>query len=180
MRKIRFLFIIAAVFGLTSCTSTLRVTSTEKFNENLDAVRTSLSQQGYEYSGVSSDKTTNWSVSSTAAYNVHVKDEVINSVYTFTNNEGDKVDVMLRTRERYSKYCDCNFYGSVELTGCKTSKSTEYNKLCGDFSTITQKLGNMEQDKDVKVFSDRKTYWLGTFVGFGILTTLVFFLFPTL
>ncbi len=157
MKKIIFILLISAAFGLTSCTSTLHVTSVEKFNENFDAVKTALSQQGYEYSRVDSDRKKNVDVKSSSNATVITEDEIVNSVYTFSNAEGDELNIMLKTRERYSKYCDCNFYGSVELTGCKTSKTADYKKLCGDYSVVKLKLANMEQDKDVKVYNSRKT-----------------------
>ncbi len=160
---------IAAIAGLTSCTSTINVVSSEKYDKGFETVKTNLSEQGYRLSGHKGEDKMQTDGKAGA-------DIFHRYTYTFSNPERESVEIVLKTKPNSSKYCDCNYYTTTELLGCKTSKSTDYEKICGDSSTIKQTFGKMEKDKKVKIFDAKKTYLLGVSIFTAAFGTLLYFL----
>ncbi|MBO5963018.1 MAG: hypothetical protein J6P97_00895, partial [Bacteroidales bacterium] len=69
-------------------------------------------------------------------------------------------EIMLKYRGRYSSYSDMNYMETVELLGCKTSKASDYDKICGYNSSVKPYLSNMYKDTNVEVYDENKTYLL--------------------
>ncbi len=158
MKKTALLIMITAVFGLTSCTTTLNVTSIERFNEDLNTVKSDFNNQGYVLAGVENENKTEVT-SGTGSFwkrwwdgTLMYVDQYVDYTYTFSNSEGNDVEILLRCRQDSSMLCDCNYYKTVELLGCKTSKREDYEKMCGENSMVNLKLGKMEQDKRIKIY----------------------------
>ncbi len=83
------------------------------------------------------------------------------TTYNFANSEGDNAEIILKCRERYSEHSDCNYYETVSLIGCNTSKSADYQKICGSYAPVQRTVGNMQKDIDVDVYDSGKTNALG-------------------
>lgn len=163
----RTYLLLILLWMLTSCTSTLTVTSIEQYNESIQMVSKDFSNAGYELSGHKNERSSNTivtgvSYSTHTGYGTAMDNDVFNyETYTFSNTNGDIAEISLKYRERYSEYSEKNYLETVELLGCSASKSSDYNKICGSASRTKQLLGNMQRDIDVSVYDKGKTEMLG-------------------
>lgn len=162
MKKIFLALIIAMT--LASCTSTINVTSFKEYNENIERVKTDLYCKGYNLSGHYQESSSNTvvtdvSYSTQTGYGTAMdNDHYTYDTYTFSNANGDVAEFSVKYRGRYSSYSDVNYMQTVELLGCKTSKASDYNKICGSNSYIRPLIGNMKKDIDVQVYDNDKTW----------------------
>ena len=172
MKKL-FLLIIGFL-TLTSCTSTLSVTSIDEYDRSIRMVKEDLSSKGYELSGHNRETSNNTVVTGTsyskyAGYGTQMANDFFTyDNYSFANTQGDIVEVSLKIREKYSSYSDKNYLETVELLGCKTSKSSDSDKICGSKSVIKPTLGQMNKDIDVQKYDDAKTYLLCLGLACGV------------
>lgn len=174
MKKI-FMLAIGLVL-LTSCTSVLQVTSYDEYERSLQKVKADLSSNGYELSG-NKKETSNTAVVTATSYTEQggygtkmENDFSTQDSYTFTNSQGDVLEINLKLRERYSRRSDKDFLETVELLGCKTSKASDYEKLCGNSSVIKPTLGQMNRDIEVEVYDKDATLALS--IGIVLLGSL--------
>ena len=157
-----FLILMAAV-AITSCTTTYNVTSFKEYNENIEMVKSDLAGKGYNLSGHNRESSSNTVVTATsysvqAGYGTEMANDYYTyDTYSFSNANGDVAEIMLKYRGRYSSYSDMNYMSTVELLGCKTSKTSDYDKICGDNSAVKPLLRNMYKDAYVEVYDDEKT-----------------------
>ena len=162
MKKIFLALIIAMT--LASCTSTINVTSFKEYDENINKVKSDLYGKGYELSGHNQESSSNTvvtgvSYSTQTGYGTAMdNDHYTYDTYTFSNANGDVAEFSVKYRGRYSSYSDVNYMQTVELLGCKTSKASDYNKICGSNSSIRPLIGNMKKDIDVQVYDNDKTW----------------------
>lgn len=177
----RLFMLVIGLVTLTSCTSTLRVTSYEEYGRSIRKVQEDLASKGYELSG-HNEETSNSTVVTGTSYSQYsgygtkmANDFFTHDNYSFSNSQGDVVEISLKVRERYSSYSDMNYLETVELLGCKTSKSSDYDKICGSKSVVKPTLGQVKKDIDVQVFSEAKSYWLvgGIIIGLICLSPLL-------
>lgn len=164
MKKLSLLLIITLT--LTSCTSTINVTSFGQYNRNIETVKSDLVGKGYTLSGHNQESSSNTVVTG-VSYSTYTgygtamdNDHYTYDTYTFSNANGDFAEISLKYRGRYSSYSDMNYMQTVELLGCKTSKSSDYNKICGYDSAVKPYLSNMYKDANVEVYDENKTYLL--------------------
>lgn len=177
-----FLVFMAAV-AITSCTTTEKFTSFEEYNKNIEMVKSDLADKGYYLSGHNQESSSNTVVTGTsystqAGYGTAMaNDHYTYDTYSFSNANGDVAEIMLKYRGRYSSSSDMNYMETVELLGCKTSKASDYDKICGYNSATKPYLGNMYKDADVKVLDGNKTlilYYSILFGGIGIMYLVLF------
>ncbi|MBQ2386874.1 MAG: hypothetical protein II300_06305 [Bacteroidales bacterium] len=161
MKKVFLLLIITLT--LASCTSTMNVTSFEQYNRNIEIVKSDLAGKGYTLSGHNQESSSNTVVTG-VSYSTYTgygtamdNDHYTYDTYTFSNANGDFAEISLKYRGRYSSYSDMNYMQTVELLGCKTSKSSDYNKICGYDSAVKPYLSNMYKDANVEVYDESKT-----------------------
>lgn len=172
MKKLYLLII--GIITLTSCTSTSRVTSHDEYDRSIRMVQEDLSSKGYELSGHNEETSNNTVVTGTsyskyAGYGTKMSNDFFTrDNYSFSNSQGDVVEISLKVRERYSSNSDINYLETVELLGCKTSKASDYDKICGSKSVVEPTLGQMNKDIDVQVFDAPKTYLLIIGLSCGI------------
>lgn len=164
MKKLSLLLIISLT--IASCTSTMNVTSFEQYNRNIESVKSDLASKGYTLSGQNQESSSNTVVTG-VSYSTYTgygtamdNDHYTYDTYTFSNTNGDFAEISLKYRGRYSSYSDMNYMQTVELLGCKTSKSSDYNKICGYDSAVKPYLSNMYKDANVEVYDENKTYLL--------------------
>jgi hypothetical protein len=175
-----FLVLIVAV-AITSCTSTKTVTSYSKYNECIQTVKDDLAGKGYTLSGHEQESSSNTVVTGTsysqyAGYGTKMEnDHFTYDTYTFSNSNGDKAEISLKYRERYSQYSDANYMETVELLGCKTSNASDYDKICGYNSAVKPYLANMYKDINVQVYDENKTYVLYAIILLGGLCAMPLF-----
>ncbi len=166
MKKIMFLSIALAGVALTSCTSSIPVTSVSEYNSNIQAMKSGLSEHGYYLSGIKNENGNNPYVAATSystqtGYGTKMENDYYTiTTYNFANSEGDNAEILLKYRARYSSYSDCNYYETVSLIGCNTSKSADYQKICGSYAPVQRNVGNMQKDIDVDVYDEGKSYSL--------------------
>lgn len=164
MKKVVLLAIITLVFA--SCTSTINVTSFGQYNRNIETVKSDLAGKGYSLSGHQQESASNTvvtgvSYSTKTGYGTAMaNDHYTYDTYSFSNSNGDVAEIMLKYRGRYSSYSDMNYMETVELLGCKTSKASDYDKICGYNSSVKPYLSNMYKDTNVEVYDENKTYLL--------------------
>ena len=164
MKELTLLVIMA--FSLTACTSVRNVTSFKEYNRSMQVVASDLSARGYELSGHKEESASNTvvtavSYSTQAGFGTAMdNDHFTYDTYTFSNANGDVAEISLKYRGRYSKYSDMNYMETVDLLGCKTSKASDYNNICGSYSTVKSLLSDMNKDANVKIYSENKTLTL--------------------
>ncbi len=122
MKKVGFLILIAAVFGLTSCTKTLYFTSIGQYNETLSEVEASLAQEGYELAGSENEDRKEQAYMGTSTSRVGNRvstkpvvftDNYTDHTYTFANSECQEIEMYILCIEAYDKLRDCNYISSV-------------------------------------------------------------------
>lgn len=164
MKRIVFTVILLAAVVFTGCTSTQYVISVDNYTNRIQNVKNNLSAQEYELSGHQKENSSNTvvtgvSYSTTAGYGTAMdNDHFTYDHYTFSNRNGDKVEINLKYRIRYSEYSDINYMQSVELLGCETSNANDYNRICGSNSVVNGNLRNIPADIDVEVYEEDKSY----------------------
>ncbi|MEE0961876.1 MAG: hypothetical protein U0L54_04945 [Bacteroidales bacterium] len=152
-----FLVLIAAV-AITSCTTTEKVISFEEYNKNIEMVKSDLSDKGYGLSGhnretLSNAVVTGTSFSTKSGYGTEMANDYYTyDTYSFSNEKGDIAEISLKYRTGYADYSKTNYLATVELLGCKTSKASDYDKICGDNSSVKPLLSDVKRDLDVKVY----------------------------
>ena len=152
-----FLVLIAAV-AITSCTTTYNVTSFEEYNKNIEMVKSDLAGKGYNLSGhnretLSNAVVTGTSFSTKSGYGTEMANDYYTyDTYSFSNEKGDIAEISLKYRTGYADYSKTNYLATVELLGCKTSKASDYEKICGDNSSVKPLLSDVKRDLDVKVY----------------------------
>ena len=157
-----FLVLIAAV-AITSCTTTEKVISFEEYNKNIEMVKSDLSDKGYGLSGhnretLSNAVVTGTSFSTKSGYGTEMANDYYTyDTYSFSNEKGDIAEISLKYRTGYADYSKTNYLATVELLGCKTSKASDYEKICGDNSSVKPLLSDVKRDLDVKVYDNGAT-----------------------
>ena len=157
-----FLILMAAV-AITSCTTTYNVTSFEEYNKNIEMVKSDLSDKGYGLSGhnretLSNAVVTGTSFSTKSGYGTEMANDYYTyDTYSFSNEKGDIAEISLKYRTGYADYSKTNYLATVELLGCKTSKASDYEKICGDNSSVKPLLSDVKRDLDVKVYDNGAT-----------------------
>lgn len=175
MKKTTFVLLIAAAFGLTSCTTTTKVIGIQDLDKSIQEMTSLLSAQGYNPSG-------SWIEESNALYVEavsHTKqsgfgtamgnDYANLNTYTFANSNGDKAEILLKLRQRYDDYNNLWYYETIDLLGCKTSKAEDYQKICGQNSIVQSYLPNVPKNTEVKVCDRGKA--VGNILIIILLTT---------
>jgi hypothetical protein len=161
------------VLTLASCTSTISVTSFDMYNKNIQMVKSDLADKGYNLSGHNQETLSNAvvaDISGTAMRN----DYYTYDSYSFSNSNGDVAEIMLKYRSRYSSHSDINYMQTIELLGCKTSKASDYDKICESNSAVKALSNNMDKDINIKVYDETKTYLLSLALVFSPLLLLLF------
>lgn len=157
-----FLVLIAAV-AITSCTTTEKVISFEEYNKNIEMVKSDLSDKGYGLSGhnretLSNAVVTGTSFSTKSGYGTEMANDYYTyDTYSFSNEKGDIAEISLKYRTGYADYSKTNYLATVELLGCKTSKASDYDKICGDNSSVKPLLSDVKRDLDVKFYDNEAT-----------------------
>lgn len=157
-----FLVLIAAV-AITSCTTTEKVISFEEYNKNIEMVKSDLSDKGYGLSGhnretLSNAVVTGTSFSTKSGYGTEMANDYYTyDTYSFSNEKGDIAEISLKYRTGYADYSKTNYLATVELLGCKTSKASDYDKICGDNSSVKPLLSDVKRDLDVKFYDSGAT-----------------------
>ena len=179
----RLFLVFMATVAITSCTTTYNVTSFEEYNKNIETVKSDLAGKGYNLSGHNRESSSNTVVTGTA-YTTQAgfgtamgNDYYTYDTYSFSNANGDVAEIMLKYRDRYSSSLDMNYMSTVELLGCKTSKASDYDKICGDNSAVKPLLRNMYKDAYVKVYDGVKTWILIDSILLGGLIIMMFSLY---
>lgn len=158
-----FLVFIAAV-AITSCTTTEKFTSFEEYNKNIEMLKSDLSDKGYNLSGhnretLSNAVVTGTSFSTMSGYGTEMANDYYTyDTYSFSNEKGDIAEISLKYRTGYADYSEINYLATVELLGCKTSKVSDYEKICGDNSSVKPLLSDVKRDLDIKVY-DKELTW---------------------
>lgn len=157
-----FLILMAAV-AITSCTTTYNVTSFEEYNKNIEMVKSDLAGKGYNLSGhnretLSNAVVTGTSFSTKSGYGTEMANDYYTyDTYSFSNEKGDIAEISLKYRTGYADYSKTNYLATVELLGCKTSTASDYDKICGDNSSVKPLLSDVKRDLDVKVYDNGAT-----------------------
>lgn len=157
-----FLILMAAV-AITSCTTTYNVTSFDEYNKNIEMVKSDLSDKGYGLSGhnretLSNAVVTGTSFSTKSGYGTEMANDYYTyDTYSFSNEKGDIAEISLKYRTGYADYSKTNYLATVELLGCKTSKASDYDKICGDNSSVKPLLSDVKRDLDVKFYDNEAT-----------------------
>lgn len=157
-----FLILMAAV-AITSCTTTEKVISFEEYNKNIEMVKSDLSDKGYGLSGhnretLSNAVVTGTSFSTKSGYGTEMANDYYTyDTYSFSNEKGDIAEISLKYRTGYADYSKTNYLATVELLGCKTSKASDYDKICGDNSSVKPLLSDVKRDLDVKFYDNEAT-----------------------
>lgn len=152
-----------AAVAITSCTTTYNVTSFEEYNKNIEMVKSDLSDKGYGLSGhnretLSNAVVTGTSFSTKSGYGTEMANDYYTyDTYSFSNEKGDIAEISLKYRTGYADYSKTNYLATVELLGCKTSKASDYDKICGDNSSVKPLLSDVKRDLDVKVYDNGAT-----------------------
>lgn len=147
-----------AAVAITSCTTTYNVTSFEEYNKNIEMVKSDLAGKGYNLSGhnretLSNAVVTGTSFSTKSGYGTEMANDYYTyDTYSFSNEKGDIAEISLKYRTGYADYSKTNYLATVELLGCKTSKASDYDKICGDNSSVKPLLSDVKRDLDVKVY----------------------------
>lgn len=158
-----FLILMAAV-AITSCTTTYNVTSFEEYNKNIEMVKSDLAGKDYNLSGHNRETLSNAVVTGTsyttqAGFGTAMgNDYYTYDTYSFSNEKGDIAEISLKYRTGYADYSKTNYLATVELLGCKTSKASDYDKICGDNSSVKPLLSDVKRDLDVKVYDNTSTF----------------------
>lgn len=158
----RLFLVLMASVAITSCTTTEKVISFEEYNKNIEMVKSDLSDKGYGLSGhnretLSNAVVTGTSFSTQTGFGTAMgNDYYTYDTYSFSNEKGDIAEISLKYRTGYADYSETNYLATVELLGCKTSKASDYDKICGDNSSVKPLLSDVKRDLDVK-FYDKET-----------------------
>lgn len=157
-----FLILMAAV-AITSCTTTEKVISFEEYDKNIEMVKSDLADKGYGLSGhnretLSNAVVTGTSFSTQTGFGTAMgNDYYTYDTYSFSNENGDIAEISLKYRTGYADYSKTNYLATVELLGCKTSKVSDYEKICGDNSSVKPLLSDVKRDLDVKFYDNTST-----------------------
>jgi hypothetical protein len=161
--KGKLLFIVVLLISLASCTSVKKVTSIDEYNKNINKVKRDLASKGFQLSGYKKESSndifvTGNSYSTQSGYGTSMNNDYsTNDVYTFSTTNGDIAEFSIKYREKYSDYSHTNYIQTIELSGCKTSKVADYEKICGSNSYLQKSLKNIKKDINVEVYDSEKT-----------------------
>ena len=160
----RLFLVLMAAMAITSCTTTERVISFEEYDKNIEMVKSDLADKGYGLSGhnretLSNAVVTGTSFSTQTGFGTAMcNDYYTYDTYSFSNEKGDIAEISLKYRTGYADYKKTNYLTTVELLGCKTSKASDYDKICGDNSSVKPLLSDVKRDLDVKVYDNKSTF----------------------
>ena len=176
----KFALFLAAAAALlcSSCYTQQMVVSEKNYNNNFEQVKAELAKRGYELTGYNTNthnelKVTGTSYSSTGGANTLLgNDYYYFDQYTFSNQEGSKLDFLVKYQTNLAKE-GFIFLENTEVAGCNADDATTYAWLCGDANALVKRL--FVEDASAMVYDSEATY-LGVGVGtvaFSILLLMI-------
>ena len=131
------MLVLSVLLGLSSCMETKYVTKKATLDKTVDSVKALMGYEGYYPTGFSTKLTNEMEVvgisyTSKAGFGTAMKNNfVTQDTYTFADSLGNTASYSmfyaLDKRENVVK---------AGLCGCETSRSQDYDKVCGSLSQI--------------------------------------------
>lgn len=131
MKKTIFLTLGALVcLTLDSCRVHFPAQSEEAYQECVSTIKTELNKEGYNLVKFQAQSGT-----------------IDNETYSFSNSNNDIVEFTLAVERDSDPYT--KFIKNVEMRGCTTSKSSDFDHLCSKTGVVATTLNN-NQKKDIE------------------------------
>lgn len=159
---------LVSIIAITSCTNTRYATSRLTLDRSIEEVKLDLAQKGYALTGSGSDTKNNMYVEGTSysqytGYGTKMANDIVTTdTYRFTNDDGSTMNFTLSYKVQQN--AELIYVTDVIVAGCETSVATEYEKLCGQYSSV-KKLEKLPQDTTFKVTDVVGTTLLATVLG---------------
>lgn len=150
-KRISICIAIAITFMISSCTTTRNVTSNNTFDNAKNTIEINLNQNGYNLNGESHDEknelvSTGVSYSKFSGYGSAISNDYYQfDTYKFCDTVGNTMDYTVKYKvgiaDERDYYVDC-----IQVVGCNTSKSSDYNKLCNGNYSPAKTFSNLPKD----------------------------------
>lgn len=144
-----------AVIAFTACVGPMQVTSIPAYNSTIDKVVAGIEKGGYNYVGMNHD-TRNERRHEVAhmegdnTYSSWIPNERVTiSTYNFADADGNTMYFTVQHKGGMDHTNSTFYYSDVQVVGCSTSNSKDYERLCGEHSPVWT-LDTIQKDMTVK------------------------------
>lgn len=163
MRKVFLIFsaVLASLLA-TSCYSTIKLTSAATYEKAKTEVAINFEAHGYHLSGESHDQkneivVTGQSYSNNSGYGTKMDNDYHQyDTYLFTNDNGETIEYSVKYKGLTTKKGEPALI-DVDVLGCKTSKASDYSKLCSGDKSPKKVIGSMPLDATTDIYNEEET-----------------------
>lgn len=154
---------IATTFMFSSCTTTHTVTSKITFENAKNIIETNLNQNGYNLNGESHDEknelvSTGVSYSKYSGYGSAISNDYYQfDTYKFCDTAGNTMDYTVKYKVGIADE-GYNYVDYIQVVGCNTSKSSDYDKLCNGNYSPSRTFSNLPKDSHKTTTDANATY----------------------
>lgn len=171
--------LLCVPFGLSSCMDTFYATKKTTFEKALTSVQTQMTNDGYKVVGSNSETKNNVYVSATSysrytGYGSKMENNfVTQDTYRFADEEGNTMSYSVSYSAKQTSE-GIPYIEDIEVCGCETSNPKDYERLCGNESTVKQ-INLLPKDQEIKIMNVMNTTLAvsGIAIGATLLITLI-------
>ena len=153
MKKILMAGVMALV--LTACVGPMHVTSVSVYNSSVETVVAGIENEGYNYVGMNHD-TRNERRHEVAhmegdnTYSAWIPNDIVNlNTYSFADGKGNTMNFTVQYKGGVDHTNSTFYINEVSVVGCSTSNKKDYERLCGEHSSVWT-LDTIQKDMTVK------------------------------
>ncbi len=153
MKKILMAVVVA--LALTACVGPLHVTSVPAYNSSVEAVVAGIEGEGYGYVGTNRDNRNERRqevahMEGDNTYSAWIPNGMVTvNTYSFADGEGNTMSFTVQYKGGMDHTNGTFYYTDVQVVGCSTSNSKDYERLCGEHSPVWA-LDTIQKDMTVK------------------------------
>lgn len=148
--------LLLVFFGFTSCMDTYQVTRKTTYDGRIASIHSELSKQGFRSVGTNSETKNNVYVSATSyskysGYGSKMENDFVTTdTYKYADTTGNTMNYSVSYTLKNDAVTGTLYVDNVEVCGCETSNPKDYEKMCGRYSMVRQKMKNLPKDQTLE------------------------------